>query len=197
MKVPLIAILISCLLLCGCFEMEEKIVLGSDGSAVITLLYTIRDDQIPAVNAFLETTMPKVRLFDEAAMKSVFNRKDLDLELRSYRKIKRDNTTTIQIIVLALNADKAFKSGLFGNITMERLEDKTRQLALTVPNVPNAGENKELVQLCKDIKVSLEIHTPSSIKNTTGTKINQKTVAWELNHNHIFGETLQTMSVQW
>ena len=163
MKVPLIAILISCLLLCGCFEMEEKIVLGSDGSAVITLLYTIRDDQIPLSTPSLKQRCQKVRLFDEAAMKSVFNLKDLDLELRSYRKIKRDNTTTIQIIVLALNADKAFKSGLFGTIKMERLEDKTRQLALTVPNVPNAGENKELVQLCKDIKVSLEIHTPSSI----------------------------------
>ena len=43
------------LLLTGCLELEQKIVLAADGSAVFTYIYDIPNENLPVIEGLLES----------------------------------------------------------------------------------------------------------------------------------------------
>ena len=55
------------LLLTGCLELEQKIVLAADGSAVFTYIYDIPNENLPVIEGYFASLTPANNSFLSAA----------------------------------------------------------------------------------------------------------------------------------
>ncbi|MCR4573386.1 MAG: hypothetical protein K5787_06435 [Lentisphaeria bacterium] len=173
------------ILLAGCLELEQKIVLSSDGSAVFTFIYDIPNENLPAVEGFFAAqTPPDGGFLSESAVKKFYNRPQDGIELRGYRRIKKDNHTIVQVIVLARNMDKAMKTDCFPSVEYTKKTKETPgRLELKLPKLPeNASEAdlKQVANFCKGLKLTCEFQTPANIEKISkfGHQSSSRRAVW-------------------
>ena len=169
-------------LLAGCLELEQKIVLSSDGSAVFTFIYDVPNENLPAVEGYFDAMTPAGGFLSETTVKQFYNRPQDGIELRGYRRMTKDNHTVVQIIVLARNLEKALKTDCFPSIDYSKKTKETPgRLELKLPKFPeNASEAelKKVADFCKGLKMSCELQTPASIEKTSGIKRSPRRAVW-------------------
>ena len=134
------------LLLTGCLELEQKIVVAADGSAVFTYIYDIPNENLPVVEGYFAALTPADNSFlSEAAVKKFYNRPQDGIELRGYKKTTKNNRTMIQIIVLTRNLEKALKTDCFPSIAFTKAAENTpNRLELKFPAPPEDASDEEI-----------------------------------------------------
>ena len=174
------------LLLTGCLELEQKIVVAADGSAVFTYIYDIPNENLPVVEGYFAALTPADNSFlSEAAVKKFYNRPQDGIELRGYKR------TTI-------------KTDCFSSIAFTKAAENTpNRLELKFPAPPEDASDEEIAQiagLCKGLKLSCELQVPSAIKNTIGHKRTPRSAIWRFSADNaaapIF-KTLPPVYVEW
>ena len=187
------------LLLTGCLELEQKIVVAADGSAVFTYIYDIPNENLPVVEGYFAAQTPADNSFlSEAAVKKFYNRPQDGIELRGYKRTTKNNRTMIQIIILTRNLEKALKTDCFPSIAFTKAAENTpNRLELKFPAPPEDASDEEIAQiagLCKGLKLS------SAIKNTIGHKRTPRSAIWHFSADNaaapIF-KTLPPVYVEW
>ena len=114
------------LLLTGCLELEQKIVLAADGSAVFTYIYDIPNENLPVIEGYFASLTPANNSFlSEAAVKKFYNRPQDGIEWRGYKRTTKNNRTMIQIIILTRNFEKALKTDCFPSIAFSKSAENT------------------------------------------------------------------------
>ena len=193
------------LLLTGCLELEQKIVVAADGSAVFTYIYDIPNENLPVIEGYFAAQTPADNSFlSEAAVKKFYNRPQDGIELRGYKRTTKNNRTMIQIIVLTRNLEKALKTDCFPSIAFTKASENTpNRLELKFPAPPEDASDEEIAQiagLCKGLKLSCELQVPSAIKNTIGHKRTPRSAIWHFSADNaaapIF-KTLPPVYVEW
>ena len=180
-KLPLIIAI--AFLLVGCLELEQKIVLSSDGSAVLTYIYDIPNENLPFIEGYFASLSPPGNSFlSEAAVKKFYNRPKDGIELRGYKRLKKNDRTPIQIILLTRDFEKAQKTDCFPSLSYVKGKDATpSRLELKFPSPPEDKSKEEIAQaaaLCKGLKITCEIQVPTPIKNTIGHKRTPRSAIW-------------------
>lgn len=180
-KLP--AIIAISLLLVGCLELEQKIVLSSDGSAVLTYIYDIPNENLPVIEGYFSSLSPPGNSFlSEASVKKYYNRPQDGIELRGYKRLKKNDKTIIQIIVLTRDFEKAMKTDCFPSFAYTKAKDSTpNRLELKFPPPPEDKTKEEIAEmagLCKGLKLSCELQVPTPIKNTIGHKRTPRSAVW-------------------
>ena len=169
-------------LLTSCLELEQKIVLSSDGSAVFTFIYDVPNKNLHAVEGYFDALSSAGGFLNEATVKQFYNRPQDGVELRGYRRLTKDNRTVIQIIVLARNLEKALKTECFPSIEYSKKTKETPgRLELKLPQIPEGtseAELKKVAEFCKGLKLSCELQTPASIEKTSGIKRSPRRAVW-------------------
>jgi hypothetical protein len=180
-KLPFI--IVFALLLAGCLEFEQKIVLAADGSAVLTYIYDIPNENLPLIEGYFASLTPANNSFlSEAAVKKFYNRPQDGIELRGYKRTTKNNRTTIQIIILTRKFEKALKTDCFPSIVYSKATDTApNRLELKFPPPPENCPKEDIEQIasrCKGLKLSCEIQVPSAIKSTIGHKRTPRSAIW-------------------
>ena len=193
------------LLLTGCLELEQKIVVAADGSAVFTYIYDLPNENLPVIEGYFAAQTPADNSFlSEAAVKKFYNRPQDGIELRGYKRTTKNNRTMIQIIVLTRNLEKALKTDCFPSIAFTKAAENTpNRLELKFPAPPEDASDEEIAQiadLCKGLKLSCELQVPSEIKNTIGHTRTPRSAIWRFSADTaaapIF-KTLPPVYVEW
>ena len=193
------------LLLTGCLELEQKIVLAADGSAVFTYIYDIPNDNLPVIEGYFASLTPANNSFlSEAAVKKFYNRPQDGIELRGYKRTTKNNRTTIQIIILTRNFEKALKTDCFPSIAFSKaVENAPNRLELKFPQPPEDASDQDIAQiaaLCKGLKLSCELQVPSAIKNTIGHKRTPRSAVWHFSADNAAAQIFKTLPpvfVEW
>ncbi|MBR5080772.1 MAG: hypothetical protein IKX30_18700 [Victivallales bacterium] len=202
-KLPVI--IVFALLLTGCLELEQRIVVAADGSAVFTYIYDIPNENLPLIEGYFASLTPANNSFlNEAAIKKFYNRPQDGIELRGYKRTTKNNRTTVQIIILTRNYEKAFKTNCFPSIAFTKATENTpNRLELKFPPPPEDWSEEDIAQmatLCKGLKLSCELQVPSAIKNTIGHKRTPRSAVWHFSADtaaaQIF-KTLPPVYVEW
>ncbi len=202
-KLPVIIML--ALVLTGCFELEQKIVLAADGSAVFTYIYNIPNENLPVIEGYFASLTPANNSFlSEAAVKKFYNRPQDGIELRGYKRTTKNNRTTIQIIILTRNIEKALKTDCFPSIAYSKAaENVPNRLELKFPLPPEDASDQDIAQiaaLCKGLKLSCELQVPSAIKNTIGHKRTPRSAVWHFSADNAAAQIFKTLPpvfVEW
>ena len=187
-KLPVIIML--ALVLTGCFELEQKIVLAADGSAVFTYIYNIPNENLPVIEGYFASLTPANNSFlSEAAVKKFYNRPQDGIELRGYKRTTKNNRTTIQI---------------FPSIAYSKAEENApNRLELKFPLPPEDASDQDIAQiaaLCKGLKLSCELQVPSAIKNTIGHKRTPRSAVWHFSAGNAAAQIFKTLPpvfVEW
>ena len=198
-------IIVIALLLTGCLELEQKIVLAADGSAVFTYIYEIPNENLPLIEGYFASLTPANNSFlSENAVKKFYNRPQDGIELRGYKRTTKNNRTTIQIIILTRNFEKAMKTDCFPSIAYTKATENTpNRLELKFPPPPEDWTEEEIEQiasLCKGLKLSCELQVPSAIKNTIGHKRTPRSAVWHFSADNAAAQIFKTLPpvyVEW
>ncbi|MBR0459145.1 MAG: hypothetical protein IJJ26_07895 [Victivallales bacterium] len=126
-------------------------------------------DKIPKAHAFL--------FLEEPAVQEYFRRENVDLRL--YRKTRKDGWTTVEIIVLARKPAEALASGLFGPFTFEKNDGHTTvTLPMPATELALSPENP-IAWFAKELTARFSVTAPLPILQTNGT-LEDKTASWNL-----------------
>ena len=193
------------LLLTGYLELEQRIVIASTGSAIFNHIYDIPNENLPVIEGYFASLTPANNSFlSETAVKKFYNRPQDGIELRGYKRTTKNNRTTVQIIILTRNFEKACKTDCFPSIAyMKASENTPNRLELKFPPPPEDCSEEDIAKiaaLCKGLKLSCELQVPSAIKNTIGHKRTPRSAVWHFSADNAAAQIFKTLPpvyVEW
>ncbi|MGN0877900.1 MAG: hypothetical protein ACI4WT_00420 [Oligosphaeraceae bacterium] len=180
----LFALLVLPLLLTGCLHFRQTITLHANGGMTVSLVYSVPEDQMPALTAAHDAIAGWQRqdartpnwFMDETAVRTFFTQPDEGLKLLLYRKYVRSGRQTAEIIVEAKDARRACANGYFGNLTLDG-RTLTIQLSDTPDALPKA-DIQRLRDLCDDLTLEIEVLAPANIRETNGYRRDRRRAYW-------------------
>lgn len=187
LQTRLFALLALPLLLTGCLHFRQTITLHANGGMTVSLVYSIPEDQMPALAAAHDAIAGWQRpdgaktpnwFMDETAVRTFFTRPDEGLKLLLYRKYVRNGRQTAEIIVEAKDARRACANGYFGNLALDG-RTLTIQLSDTPDTLPKA-DIQRLRDLCDDLTLEIEVLAPANIRETNGYRRDRRRAYWLL-----------------
>lgn len=117
---------------------------------------------------------------DEASLRAAMGKEDI--ELRQYRRFKRDGVEHLQIIALARNAEAVFRSGIFGAFRLHQEGSGAFSVQADIPAIPatlSAERLQELRALCEGLDLALVLVAPENIVAGNGKLSDPKTMVWQ------------------
>ena len=202
----LFALLALPLLLTGCLHFRQTITLHANGGMTVSLVYSVPEDQMPALTAAHDAIAGWQRqdaqtpnwFMDETAVRTFFNQPDAGLKLLLYRKYVRNGRQTAEIIIEAKDARRACANGYFGNLTLDG-RSLTIQLSDTPDALPKA-DIQRLRGLCDDLTLEIEVLAPANIRETNGYRRDRRRAYWLFSADgrgiDLFGK-LQSPTLSW
>ncbi len=150
-------------------ELSEALQRLRDRTDATASVQKVDFGKIPKSHAFL--------FLDEPSVQEYFRRENIDL--RIYRKSRKDGWTTVEITVLARKPAEALASGIFGPFSLEK-KDGLTTLTLPMPATELTPEQgRQLAWFAKDFTARFSITAPTRILDSNGT-LQEKTASWTL-----------------
>lgn len=173
----------------GCLTIEQSLRFNNDSSLVAAYVYTYRLDDEDVIKAALQHINEKVHandpaesiglgFLDENAVKAFCRAQNI--ELRQFKKSQRNGLCTVQIILLARDAEKALNNGTFGAFNIKEVNSKKRctaEFALDSSKWIPEDVNR-IKKLCKGLSVTLNIIAPDKITKTNGKLTRNDSATW-------------------
>lgn len=178
-------------LLCGsgCLTYKQTIIFNADGSCLVSCFLSCPEEYAPLLESSLQhlgTTRallgrgPALNYLDEAALRQAMAAEAI--ELRQYRRFRRDGVEHLQIIALARQSEAVFRSGLFGGFKRQAGAGGETSMVADIPAMPVSlgGERlQELRALCAGLDLTLMVVAPEPIVSGNGDLNDAKTMVWQ------------------
>jgi hypothetical protein len=176
------------LTLCGCFQLEQKLLLNGDGSMVVNYHYSVATDS----EALLSTGAGVIQgwqrrdpggaawFTNEETVRQHF--KAGGAQLKRYRSYEEAGRRHVELMVFAEAGPKALNAGSFGPLRCVRLPDGRVRLLVELPSVPSKADGlsaEALAALAQDLRLSFEISVPGDIVEATAPTHTRTSVRWE------------------
>jgi hypothetical protein len=176
------------LALCGCIQLEQKLMLNGDGTMAVSYHYSVAADSEALLasgasiiqgwqgrnpgGAAWFTSEEAVRLHFRAA----------GVQLQKYRSYVAGGRRHVELLLFAAAGPKALNAGLFGPLRCVRRPDGRVRLSVELPAVPSRADGlpaEAVAALSQDLYLSLEISVPGEIVTTSARTHQRSSVRWE------------------
>lgn len=179
------------ILLCGngCLTYKQTIIFNADGSCLVSYFLSCPEEYAPLLESsmqYLGTTRalfgrgPALNYLDEAALRQAMAAEAI--ELRQYRRFRRDGVEHLQIIALARQSEAVFRSGMFGGFRRQPGTGGETSVLADIPAMPatfSAERLQELRALCEGLDLTLVLVAPEPIVAGNGQLSDAKTMVWQ------------------
>ena len=184
--IRLLVLVWTSLLLSGCVHLEEYIQINKNGSAKVIISYSmpvngmtlLKDSE--AVLAELNGSKEKVdipRIFDEKKLRKHFESYK-GVDIISLRVNQEDGRIITFFHIQIDDFRETLRAGIFPYTSLEK-EDGNYIFSARYPfNLAKIKNNKALVEVMNEMKVSFKVKTPTEITETTGKKSLGNLVEW-------------------
>ena len=175
-----------CLLLSGCVHLDEYIQINRDGSAKITLTYSIDQKGLPllkdceAVLQELNANKAKIdlpRFFDEKRLKAHFA-EFKGVDAISVRVTRDEGRVETYVNLLIEDFRAALRQGLLPYTSLEKDGDNYVFAARYPYDMSKMKHSKALLEVVKSIKFELRVKTPTPISQSTAHKQLVNLASW-------------------
>ncbi len=197
--VRFIGLFLCTLLFSSCVQLDELIEINKNGSARISITYSIPADSIQLLkdsdmvlaelnNEKYDAEAPP-RLFDENKLNAHFKKIE-GVEINSLRVNQKDGRLVTSINLQVNNFRKALRKGLLPYTSLQKERDGYLFSAVYPFNLSKVKENKSLTSALEQMSISFKVKTPTPIIETTGKKGDGNLVTWSFSPETTpFGKT--------
>ena len=194
------------MLVSGCLEMEQKITIREDGSAAVSLSYSIPEEdyrffqemqdliQEQQTGTRPETAEERLWMFNEEQARSHFNQSGMSLQSYEQGTNEQEGRRYASIVFNLDDLRESIQAGHIGNFMLEsadRTEKEDREAHIFRFRMPAhvqeqqisrpRGEHAEtLEKLLEKVEINIVVETPRPIISATGEITNEDIVRWSL-----------------
>jgi len=183
----------ACLVLCGCIHLEQRFHLQTSGSCQVELKYSTAEGTAPLLvsarrtlrkwqgGTVLSAEKGDAWPADEKTARDYFTGNRMNLS--RYTAFAYEGRQHVQIAVTTPNLAEALTTGKLGAFVLERNRDGNIVFRADLPRdpgatVPSEARQKELQNLCGDLRLALQVTVPAKIVTTTGVNVGERQVRW-------------------
>lgn len=179
----------------GCLEFEQQFLILPDGSAEITLNYSLEEARLAnlatgqaAIEELQGAKLPTGEpanlnwMFNEEAVRRFFTGEGIKLE--RYITYTRNDRKVVQAACTVKNLRKTLSSGKFGDFTLKKNPAGNWVFHMDLPvaengATPDDARIRELKTLCRGMKLKLAVETPSELLASSGNpKVDGHQAVW-------------------
>jgi hypothetical protein len=176
------------LLLAGCIQLEQRLMLNGDGSLAVRYHCSVAADSEALLAAGAETIRgwqgqaPETPAWftSEAAVRRHFG--TTGVRLQKYNSYVSGERRHVEVQLFAERGVPVLNAEMLGPLRCDRRSDGRLRLWAELPRVPAQAAGLDvgaLTALCQDLYLRLDLSVPGEIVETTAPRRSRNTVGWE------------------
>ncbi len=171
----------------GCVHFEQRMEIFADGSAEVELHYAISEESMRGLESgqqLIDTwqgraSTPANWFANEKAVRAYLGGDGI--QVASYRQQRRNGKIHTTIVCRVASLSRTLASGKVGDFRLERNRQGNFTLSADLVELPSSSAEVmgQYMAVCQDLRLKLEVVTPSEIVSSTAHQTGKRRVSWE------------------